>query len=227
MATLYDFTTLAGAAARLKVSASAPELPGLIAAASRALANFLGYPAHLRESVEESVPSEGGRYLWLRSGALRRVVRAAVAGAELAANTYAVDDATQGRLVRRAGTWPHTGTWSPGIQSTPLVSHDTGEVVVTFDSGWRTPGQVELARVADPSSSLASDLPPELEEAVLLTLTAWHQRLGVDPDVTSMAMGGASLGWGADAMRGGKAALPLIAKLLARPHVKAHRRSAP
>lgn len=219
-----DFTTVARAANRLKVPTTDPELPGLITAWSQALAEWLGYEAHLREGVEESAPSQGGVYLWLRSGAVRRVLSVAVHGVELPASAYHLHSPTQGCLVHRAGGWPFTGTWTRGVEPLPLASHDTGAVVVRFDAGWRTPGQVALALEADPASTLESDLPPVLEEALLITLTAWYRRMGQDVDVTSKGLGSASVGWGADSVRGGKPSLPLPTKQLAKPYYKKTRR---
>jgi hypothetical protein len=219
MATPYDFTTLPRAAARLKVSTSDVELPGLIAAASRALANWLGYEAHLREEVEETVPSEGGRYLWLRAGAVRRLVRVTVGGAEVEASAYHLDSPRHGRIVRRVGCWPFTGTWTAGVAPTPLTSHDTGEIRVTLDAGWRTPGQVVLALEENPASTLTSELPAELEEAALVVLAALYRPAGRDPNVLSRSTGGGSVTWRADA-----SAVPLLAQHLAAPHRKLSRR---
>ncbi|HEX5750019.1 MAG TPA: hypothetical protein VFZ09_27565 [Archangium sp.] len=225
MPTPYDFTTLARAATRIRVSTSDAELPALITAASRALANFLGYEAHLREEVDETVVGQGGVYVWLRAGQVRQLHSVKVHGAELAEGEVAIDCPRAGRLVRRRGRWPFTGSSTAGIVPIPLQAHDSGDIVVSFDSGWRTPGQVALALEAEPSSTLTSELPPELEEAALLVLTAWYRRLGQDPDVTTKSLGDASISWGADSMRGGKVAIPLIAAQLAAHHRKPGRGS--
>ncbi|EPX62543.1 hypothetical protein D187_008731 [Cystobacter fuscus DSM 2262] len=216
-----DFTTLARAADRLKVPSTSTELPGLVLAASRAVAHFLGYPAAFREGVEETVVGQGGAYVWLRAGAVRQLRSVRVRGAELPAGDVAIDCPRAGRLVHRRGTWPFTGSATRGIVPTPLRAWDTGEIVVTFDAGWRTPGQVALALEADPSSTLASELPAELEEAALLTLTALHRVAGRDLNVVSRATGTASVTWRTDA-----SAVPLLAQQLAAPHQKPGRRHA-
>jgi hypothetical protein len=216
-----DFTTLARAANRLKVPPTDAELPGLVLAASRAVANFLGYEAHLRESVVETVVGQGGAYVWLRAGAVRQLRSVRVRGAELLPETVAIDCTRAGRLVHRRGGWPFTGSATHGIVPTPLRAWDTGEIVVTFDSGWRTPGQVALALAQDAGSTLASDLPAELEEAALLTLAALQRPAGRDPNVVSRSTGGASVTWRADA-----SAVPLLAQQLAAPHQKPGRRHA-
>jgi len=216
-----DFVTLARAAERLKVSTSDAELPGFVAAASSAVAGWLGYEAHLREDVEESVPSRGGVHLWLRSGAVRQVLSVAVDGAELDPSTYHLDSSTQGRLVRRGGAWPFTGTWTPGVEPLPLASHDDGRIVVRVDAGWLTPGQVELALEADPASALKSDLPAVLEEAALLTLAALYRPAGRDPNVISRSTGAGAVTWRAD-----PSAVPLVAQQLARRYRKHQRRGA-
>src|SRR5690349_18374882 len=94
----YGFTTLARAALRLRVAPTAAERPALLTAASQALADWIGYEAHLREGVEETVPSEGGRALFLRAGAVRRVQRVEVDGAEVPAGEYFPESPRLGRI---------------------------------------------------------------------------------------------------------------------------------
>ncbi|ATB41139.1 hypothetical protein CYFUS_006601 [Cystobacter fuscus] len=221
MPTPYDFTTMARAAARLRVSSTDAELPALLTAASQALADWLGYEAHLREGVEETVPSEGGRTLFLRAGAVRRVLRVEVDGTEVPAGEYFLESPRLGRVVRRRGRWPFTGEWTEGVAPQPHTAHDTGTLRVTFDAGWCTPGQVALALAADPASTLVADLPTPLEEAALVTLTALRSGAGRDPNVTSRSIGGGSITWAAD-----RSAVPTLAQQLAQPYYKARRRKA-
>lgn len=221
MATPYDFTTLARAAGRLKVPLADAELPILLTASSQALADWLGYEAHLRESVVETVSSEGGPHVWLRAGAVRQLREVRVHGAEVSLADVAIDSARSGRLVRRRGEWPFTGSSTRGIVPTPLRSWDTGAIVITFDAGWRTPGQVALALAADSASALTSDLPAPLEEAALVTLTALRAQAGRDPHVTSRSLGGGSVTWTES-----RPAVPQLAQALARPYRKDSRRRA-
>ncbi|AEI65564.1 hypothetical protein [Corallococcus macrosporus] len=132
-----------------------------ITAASEAVASFVGYPLHRRMGVVESVAGTGGPYLWLAGGAVRQVVRVEVRGEELDATSYAVDSALMGRLVARSSRWPFTGSWTTGVSPTPLEARDTGEVVVTYDAGWVTPGQAAL------DSSLQVDLPAAIQLAAV------------------------------------------------------------
>lgn len=221
MPTPYDFTTLARAATRLKVSPTDAELPALLTAASLALADWLGYEAHLREGVEETVPSEGGRTLFLRAGQVRRVLWVELNGAQVPAEDYFLESPRLGRILRRRGHWPFTGDWTEGVAPMPHTAHDTGQVRVTFDAGWRTPGQVALALEADLGSALTSDLPALLEEAALVTLTAMRAGAGRDPGVTSRSIGGGSITWAES-----RPAVPLHAQQLAQPYYKARRRRA-
>lgn len=219
MPTEYDFTTLARAADRLKVATTDAQLPALITAGSRALSNWLGYEVHLRTDVEESVPSEGGRRLFLRAGAVRRLVRITVGGSEVAASEYFLESPKLGRIQRRTGCWPFTGEWTDGVSPMPHTAYDTGEIIVTYDAGWRTPGQVALALEADSASTLTSDLPTELEEAALVTITALYRPAGRDPNVTSRSTGDASVTWSADPK-----AVPPLARQLAGHHQKTRNR---
>lgn len=210
-----DMTTAATAAGRVGASAEDAELAALITAASSALSTYLGYPVERREAVEETVPAQGGRYLWLESGALQSVAAVKVGGAEVDASLYAVDGrdgARKGRLVARGSyRFPFTGRWTEGVSATPFQALDTGEVTVTFSSGWKTPGQVALGTYP------SSDLPEELEQACLEVVSAWWARRGQDAAITSLATGDASVSWGGSP-EGGRVPLPLSARALAAPY---------
>ena len=219
MPTEYDLSTLERAALRLRVPPTDAELPAQIAAASQAVADWLGYEAHLREGVVETVPSEGGRVLLLRAGAVRRIRRITLGGTEVPPEEYVLTNPTSGRVTRHRGRWPFTGEWSQGVTPMPLTAHDTGEIVVTFDAGWRTHGQVALALAADATSDLVSDLPAVLEEAALVTLTALRAGAGRDPHVTSRSLGGGSISWAAE-----RPAVPALAQQLAGRYRKSWRR---
>lgn len=217
-------STVEVAAARLGVSASDASLPALLTAASSALARFTGYPLHRQTGVEESAVGQGGVYLFLRAGAVQSVQAITVSGTTLAATCYALDGKSgqaMGRLVARAGyRWPFTGQATGGVSSTPYRAHDTGELVVTFTSGWVTPGQVELAAAESPPRKLTSDMPAELEQAVLEVVTAWRSAVGRDGRVTAMSTGDASVNWDT-----AQAALPSIAQVLVGPYCKPTRRT--
>lgn len=219
MATEYDLTTLERAAARVKAPPGDAELPALLTAASVALADWLGYEAHLREGVQETVPSEGGWRLLLRAGAVRQVTSITVDGVEVPTDEYFLESSKFGRIQRRSCRWPFTGEWTEGVAPMPLHSRDTGSILVTFDAGWRTPGHVALALAADPASTLTSDLPAPLEEACLITLTTLRAGAGRDANVVSRSVGSGSVTWAAD-----RSAVPPLAHQLARPYYKALRR---
>jgi len=196
------------------MSSADASLPGLITAASSALAEFLGYPMHRREGVEETVVGQGGRYLWLESGAIQSIASITVGGSAVDASLYALDGrdgARKGRIIARGWhNWPFTGEWTAGISPTPLRAYDTGEIIITFTSGWVTPGQVALGTYP------SSDMPPELEQAALEVVTAWRSGQGRDNRVTSMASGDASVSWASG--EGGSPPLPLAARALAAPY---------
>jgi hypothetical protein len=186
-------------------------LPLVITAASEALAAHVGYPLHRRLGVVESVVGRGGAYLWLRAGAVRQVHRVEVRGQERAPATYALESALLGRLVARGQPWPFTGTWTTGVSSTPLDAQDTGEVLVTFDAGWVTPGQRAL------DGTLVVDLPAALQLAAVEAVTAAVSRDGRPGDMTGESIGDTSASY-AVGEDGGRVALPLSALHLARPY---------
>jgi hypothetical protein len=212
-------TTTAAAAARIGVSGAEASLPGLITAASSALAELLRYPVERREGVEESVAGQGGRYLWLESGAIQSLASISVGGSLVSPSLYALDGregARRGRIVARGSySWPFTGEWTGGVSPTPLRAYDTGEIIVTFTSGWVTPGQVALGTYE------TSDMPAELEQAALEVVTAWHAGAGRDSRVTSMATGDASVSWASG--DGGAPPLPLAARALVEPYKRPRR----
>jgi hypothetical protein len=214
MPNALDMTLAATAAARLGVSSSDASLPGLITAASSALAEYLGYPVYRRAGVQETVVGQGGRYLWLESGAIQSITSITVGGSAVVSSLYALDGragARAGRIVARGShSWPFTGEYTGGISSTPLRAYDTGEIVVTFTAGWVTPGQVALGTYS------TSDMPPELEQAALEVVTAWYAGKGRDGRVTSISTGDASMSWATG--EGGTPPLPLAARVLATPY---------
>ncbi|MFL5344364.1 MAG: hypothetical protein ACJ8AT_06210 [Hyalangium sp.] len=218
MPTALDMTTVATAAARLSLTSSDASLPGLITAASSALAQYVGYPLERRGGAEETVVGQGGRYLWLQSGAIQSLSSIVIGGRMVEASAYALDGrdgARKGRIVAR-GThcWPFTGEWTSGISSTPYRPYDTGEIIVTFTAGWVTPGQVALGTYS------TSDMPPELEQAALEVVTAWRAGMGKDGRVTGMSTGDASMTWDTVQLQ---AALPALAQALAAPYRKPRR----
>ncbi|QDE90135.1 hypothetical protein BHS06_14855 [Myxococcus xanthus] len=182
-----------------------------IAAASEAVASYVGYPLHRRLGVVESVAGTGGPHLWLKSGAVRQVVRVEVRGVEVDAASYALDSALLGRLVARSSSWPFTGSWTTGVSPTPLVARDTGEVVVTYDAGWVTPGQRAL------DDTLQVDLPAAIQLAAIECVTAALSRDGKPGDVASENIGGTSMSYFAGE-GGGRAALPSTARQMLTPY---------
>ncbi|MFP2897565.1 hypothetical protein [Corallococcus sp. 4LFB] len=225
MPSAVDLLTVDQLPLNVRDEAEPTTLAFLLTAASEALANYVGYPLHRRTGVVESVASQGGRYLFLAAGAVREVERVEVCGVEVPAVHYALEVGTSGvsmgRVVSRGAPWPFTGEYSPGVSPTPQQAVDTGEVLVTFTSGWVTPGQAAL----DPA--LTVDLPTVIQLAARIVVTAYSHRDGMDWDVTSESIGGTSIGYGADSMRGGRPAIPLAALALVDRYRKLQRRVGP
>lgn len=194
-----------------RTTVEGPRLALFITAASEAVASYVGYPLHRRLGVVESVAGTGGPHLWLKGGAVRQVVRVEVRGVEVDAASYALDSALMGRLVARSSRWPFTGSWTTGVSSTPLEARDTGEVVVTYDAGWVTPGQAAL------DSSLVVDLPAAIQLAAMEAVTAALSRDGKPGDVASENIGGTSMSYFAGE-GGGRAALPSTARQMLTPY---------
>jgi hypothetical protein len=220
-----DLITVAKAAEVLKVPASTPGLAELITTASELLADWVGYPLHRRTGVVETCAG-GAPRLFLRSGGVRSVASVTVFGRERAASTWVVEDAVKGILLARGEPWPFTGRTGGGVSQAPMYREDTGDIIVTFDVGWVTPGQVELAKAEDSTSTLKSDVPASLQQAALTTLTALFLDAGQNPNATSMSLGSGSIGFGADSIRGGRPAIPLNARAMVARYRK-HSRGTP
>ncbi|WAM28514.1 hypothetical protein [Myxococcus sp. NMCA1] len=206
-----DLLTAAMLHPAARVGVETERLALFITAASEAVASYVGYPLHRRLGMVESVAGTGGPYLWLAGGAVRQVVRVDVRGVEVDAASYAVESALMGRLVARSSRWPFTGSWTTGVSSTPLEARDTGEVVVTYDAGWVTPGQAAL------DSSLQVDLPAAIQLAAVESVTAALSRDGKPGDVASENIGGTSMSYFAGE-GGGRAALPSTARQMLTPY---------
>lgn len=206
-----DLVTAEQLPSTVRDAVEAGRLPLLLTAASEFLAAWVGYPLHRRLGVVESVVGSGGPYLWLRAGAVRQVHQVEVRGVVRPPSTYALESALLGRLVARGEPWPFTGRYSGGVSSTPLYAEDTGEVLVTLDAGWVTPGQAAL------DSSLVVDLPASLQLAAVEVVTAAASRDGQSGDVVSESIGNASVSYAAGE-GGGRMALPLSARQLAAPY---------
>ncbi|NTX59560.1 hypothetical protein HUA74_02685 [Myxococcus sp. CA051A] len=193
-------------------SAMEPARLGLIiTAVSEAVARYVGYPLHRRLGVVETAVGSGGVYLWLRSGAVRQIHRVEVRGEERDAGTYALESPTLGRLLARGQPWPFTGEWTQGVSPTPLEARDTGELLVTYDAGWGTPGQHVL------EESLVVDLPASIQLAAVEVVVATVSRDGKPGDVASENIGATSMSYfaGED---GGRTALPSTARQLLAPY---------
>lgn len=216
MASEVDLTTAEAAAARLGISAGDAALPGLITAASELLANHLGYQLHRRTGIEEACRG-GGMRLFLKAGAVQSIASITCYGQVRDVATYVLEDDVKGVVLAYSIPWPFTGRTGGGVAEAPTFRENTGNIVVSFTAGWVTPGQVAL------NGALTRTLPQSLEEACLVVVTAWYREAGKNPNVTSMTTGNASIGFGGDSIRGGRAALPLNAQAMVaryRKHVR-------
>ncbi|GHG79669.1 hypothetical protein [Comamonas sp. JC664] len=211
-----DLLTPAQLPANARTAVEPVRLGLFITAISESLAAYVGYPLLRRQGVVETVAGTGAPHLWLSGGAVRQVVRVEVRGVELEPDAYALESSLMGRLVARRHRWPFTGTWSPGVSSTPMEAQDTGEVRVTYDAGWVTPGQAAL------DETLVVDLPASIQLAAVEACTAALSRDGKPGDVASESIGGTSMSYfaGPD---GGRVAFPATALQLLGPYRKRRR----
>lgn len=188
MADAIDLTTTAALAAELGLDPSDARLPALVTRASRLVALACRYELHRQVGRIEKPPGTGGPLLFLAAGQVTAITSISVSGATLAAAEYLLESVF-GRIRRLGAFWPWTGTSTLGVCPEPLQLLGDGSIVVTFDSGWVTPGQNAL----DPITYPAVTLPGELELAALQTAAALDARRGRDLDIVSQHLGDASI----------------------------------
>ena len=208
MANAIDLTTSAQLASVLGVDSGTAILPTLVTMASRAIATYLGYEIHSQTSrTEQVVPS--GAYAFMKAGVVTSISSVTAQGATLSSSTYRIDDQTRGRIVFDSP--PSSGAMTVGDVS-PTVTERTNAgasngVVVTFSSGYVTPGQNAVNSGTYPTVTL----PEDIQWACLEVAVAAYRRLGRDGDVASLGVGSGSISYES------KNAIPATARqLLAR-----------
>lgn len=189
-----DLTTLAIAAGEVGATSTDAAVQRILSAASRVVANHLGYAVHRRTGVVETVAGHGTPLLFLRAGQLVSVQGIEVDGAALAASGYVIESALFGRIRRVGASWPFTGRSSGGVSDAPLRAADNGKIKVTCTAGWVTPGQNATA----PGTYPTVDLPEDIQQAAIEVFVALWRRRGQDQGVASRALGGGSISYRAD-----------------------------
>lgn len=171
-----DLTTLAAAADVLGVSSSDAKLPRLIGAASGAIRRYLDRPQlHYGAAIVEKLPGFDGQ-VRMYLGVVPLISVASVVlpdGSTLDPADYTVESLEAATLYRAAG-WPYTGLCDNGGR----LYGEAKTIVVTYAGGWVTPAQ-----------SGTRNLPFEIEEACLLTVSALYRKQGIDPTIASESLG--------------------------------------
>ena len=163
-------------------------LEALLEVASAQLEGAVGFPLHHRAATVACL-SPGGAYLWTRDGLLREITAITLDGATFDPSSYAISDATAGRVVRTQGSWPQTARRGGSPDSTALQSIALIQLEGTF--GFVAPSQA--------TPELLADVPTDVELAV--SLMARHTQLG------TMAAGLASKSLGASTVTFDRASL--------------------
>jgi hypothetical protein len=183
-----DLTTKEALASELGLASNDARLPALVTRASQLVRSVVRYDVHRQAGRTEKPPGTGGALLFLAAGRVTAITSITINGVALATSEYLLESEF-GRVRRLRATWPWTGTSTVGVCPEPLHLASDGSIIVTFDSGWVTPGQNALDAATYPTV----DLPADLELAALQTATALHARRGKDLDVQSYSLGDASV----------------------------------
>ncbi|MFY0577977.1 hypothetical protein ACN28S_29945 [Cystobacter fuscus] len=214
MPNAIDLTTIETVAPILGAQAADANLARMITAASATIAKYVKYPLHRRIDEAEVVASQGGKYLFLKAGAIRTINSIAIDDSEVPFGNYLLDNRQMGSIVHTKSTWPFTGTSTGGVAPGKGDCIADGSIVVTFDAGYITPGQKTL------DSSLTVDLEPDIEQACIELVTSMWRKKGKDGDVASYSLGDGSVSYTSE-----KSNIPASVKAALKPYAKLTRRT--
>lgn len=169
----------------------ASQLEARIERASAAIATYLGAPLHYQAGIVERVVGWGAQRLTVTRRPLRAVSEVALmilSTAEVVdADTYEIEDAAQGWLLKTGGTWAWT-TAGVGLTPDGVAGQERQGYRVTYTGGWITPG---LA-----TGELVRDLPYDIEEACLqLAVLSWRTK-GRDASIRERKLLSGSIKYG-------------------------------
>jgi hypothetical protein len=128
---------------------------------------------------------------------------------------FLVEDRDAGLLYRRQG-WVREVSYLPGIYREPLAGEEHPRFSIDYNAGYYLPS------FTDPITADQKPLPPNIEQACILSIKAWWHKKNRDSTVSWKQVGDLALGYrGEAAPKGGEGmlALPAEARGLIKPRI--------
>lgn len=196
----------------------------LVAAASKAVQEYVGYPL-LRQNYEETVKGIGTMRLMLSRTPIRGVFGVFVGtdtgtDTEITSTEFEVEDEAAGLLRRKIGNFPWSAQWGGGfVETEPMPGMELPRYMVRYEAGYVFTQAADFGSCSTDygTTSTSRSLPESIELAVLQTAkSAWLGRKR-DSTVESKSVGDLSINYrsvGADI------AVPEAARGLLRSYVR-------
>lgn len=162
-----------------------------------------------RETVIETLPGSGTRYLGLQRAPVLSVGTVTEDGGTI--TDYSVADVDAASLYRADGwSWRSGRLWEPISYSSGYILPGGGDqrYTVSYTAGYGLPG----------GTVTPVTLPADVQQAAIVTVQAWYQAAARDPNVTRKQVGDVSISYGAVASSA--MGLPPLAEALLRPWVR-------
>ena len=128
---------------------------------------------------------------------------------------FTIEDRNAGLLYRRQG-WTREVSYLPGIYREPLAGEDHPRFAIEYDAGYYLPS------FTDPIEDNQVPLPPNVEQACILSIKAWWHKKNRDGSVSWKQVGDLALGYRGDTVpKGaeGMLSLPAEARGLIKPRL--------
>lgn len=199
MALTTDLITLQQAQDLTGIPSSEPALSGLVSAASLTVAAYVGFPLHSHTATAMLV-SPGGPYLWAPYGCLQSITSLEIDGQLLGPDRYQIDNPRMGRILAVGHVFPKTAYVEPSTY--PVATQGRPAIRLEATYGFITPAQATELNPAD--------VPADLQVATAMVASELYSLQTQGSNITSLSLGGASVGFAADR----KAISPAVKALL-------------
>jgi hypothetical protein len=141
------------------------------------------------DEVTEKIKSHGDTRLVVSEHTpIESIKKIVINGNEIESSTYEIEDASKGYIQRTNGVWPSTAVGRRRMETYNKYSEFDCEV--TYTGGYVTPHQ------ADTGQFTPRDLPYDIEEAVLSTISTKYKLKDRPGNIESESIEGASVSYG-------------------------------
>jgi hypothetical protein len=178
-----NLTTVSAVVSRLQLSSVPDGMEQLVRAASGAIERYCGR-IFAYQVYEETINGNDHDILLLTHSPIIGTPTVTTGGSPV--TDFTVRDANAGTLHRTVG-WARTAWvgWSSGIELDRMAS-EYPKFVVAYTAGYKLPGEADTT------------LPPDIEEAAIMTAMQWYRRDKRDSDIASKKVGDLAITYGSD-----------------------------